>query len=55
MDEGEIFNMYHEIPSVAKGILGTQIHAVTEQSEFKTGTTEDDRDCSRTSLLSIAA
>lgn len=26
MDEGEIFNMYHEIPSVAKSRLGPEVH-----------------------------
>jgi ribonucleoside-diphosphate reductase beta chain len=31
MDEGEIFNMYHEVPSVAKkSSMGLEIHSTTE-------------------------
>ncbi|HIF75671.1 MAG TPA: ribonucleotide-diphosphate reductase subunit beta [Porticoccaceae bacterium] len=45
MDEGEIFNMYHEVPSVAKkaswGLKYTQ--ALSDPS-FNTGTLEADRD-----------
>ncbi|MED6332982.1 MAG: ribonucleotide-diphosphate reductase subunit beta [Pseudomonadota bacterium] len=45
MDEGEIFNMYHEIPSVAKkaswGLKYTQ--ALSDPS-FKTGTLETNQD-----------
>ena len=45
MDEGEIFNMYHEIPSVAKkaswGLKYT--HALSDPN-FKTGTVETDQD-----------
>jgi len=45
MDEGEIFNMYHEIPSVAKkaswGLTYTQS---LSDPEFNTGTPETDKD-----------
>ena len=45
MDEGEIFNMYHEIPSVAKkaswGLKYT--HSLSDPN-FKTGTTETDQE-----------
>ena len=45
MDEGEIFNMYHEIPSVAKkaswGLKYTQALA---DPTFKTGTPETDKE-----------
>jgi len=45
MDEGEIFNMYHEVPSVAKkatwGLTYTQ--ALSDPG-FNTGTTETDQD-----------
>ncbi|MEX2469031.1 MAG: ribonucleotide-diphosphate reductase subunit beta [Pseudohongiellaceae bacterium] len=45
MDEGEIFNMYHEVPSVAKkaswGLKYTQALA---DPNFKTGTPETDKE-----------
>jgi len=45
MDEGEIFNMYHEVPSVAKkaswGLTYTQS---LSDPNFKTGTPETDKD-----------
>ena len=45
MDEGEIFNMYHEIPSVAKkASWGLKYTQSLSNPEFKTGTTEDDQD-----------
>ncbi|NMY91216.1 ribonucleotide-diphosphate reductase subunit beta [Pseudomonas oryzihabitans] len=44
MDEGEIFNMYHEIPSVAKkASWGLKYTRSISDPEFKTGTTETDR------------
>jgi len=45
MDEGEIFNMYHEIPSVAKkASWGLKYTQSLSNPEFKTGNTEDDQD-----------
>ena len=45
MDEGEIFNMYHEIPSVAKkASWGLKYTQSLSNPEFKTGTIEDDQD-----------
>ena len=45
MDEGEIFNMYHEVPSVAKkASWGLKYTQSLSDPEFKTGTTEDDQD-----------
>ena len=44
MDEGEIFNMYHEIPSVAKkASWGLKYTRSISDPEFKTGTLETDR------------
>ena len=44
MDEGEIFNMYHEIPSVAKKAQwGIQYTRDLSDPEFKTGTPETDK------------
>ncbi len=44
MDEGEIFNMYREIPSVArKAQWGIQYTREISNPEFKTGTVENDR------------
>jgi ribonucleoside-diphosphate reductase beta chain len=48
MDEGEVFNMYHEVPSVARkaswGLSYT--HAISDPT-FKTGTPETDRELLR--------
>lgn len=45
MDEGEIFNMYHEVPSVAKkaswGLMYTQ---ALSDPQFRTGTVESDQE-----------
>lgn len=44
MDEGEIFNMYHEIPSVAKkAVWGIEHTRELSDPTFKTGTTENDQ------------
>ena len=44
MDEGEIFNMYHEIPSVAKkASWGLKYTREISDPTFKTGTPETDR------------
>lgn len=44
MDEGEIFNMYHEIPSVArKAAWGIEYTKDISDPEFKTGTIESDQ------------
>ncbi|ENA37508.1 hypothetical protein HMPREF1487_04430 [Pseudomonas sp. HPB0071] len=44
MNEGEIFNMYHEIPSVAKkASWGLKYTRSISDPEFKTGTPETDR------------
>ena len=45
MDEGEIFNMYHEIPSVAKkASWGLKYTQALSDPNFKTGTLEADQD-----------
>jgi ribonucleoside-diphosphate reductase beta chain len=44
MDEGEIFNMYHEIPSVAKkASWGLKYTQALSDPAFKTGTVETDQ------------
>jgi ribonucleoside-diphosphate reductase beta chain len=44
MDEGEIFNMYHEVPSVAaKAEWGLRYTGSIADPDFKTGTPETDR------------
>lgn len=44
MDEGEVFNMYREIPSVAKKAAWSLSHTHSlSDPNFKTGTTEDDQ------------
>jgi len=44
MDEGEIFNMYHEIPSVAKkASWGLKYTRSISDPKFETGTPESDR------------
>ena len=48
MDEGEIFNMYHEIPSVAKkATWGLKYTRSISDPEFKTGTVETDKELLR--------
>jgi len=45
MDEGEIFNMYHEVPSVAKkASWGLRYTQELSDPNFTTGTMETDRD-----------
>ena len=45
MDEGEIFNMYHEIPSVAKkASWGLKYTQALSDPNFETGTLETDQD-----------
>lgn len=45
MDEGEIFNMYHEVPSVAKkASWGLKYTQALSDPTFNTGTPEADRD-----------
>lgn len=45
MDEGEIFNMYHEIPSVAKkASWGLKYTQSLSDPNFNTGTTETDQE-----------
>ena len=45
MDEGEIFNMYHEIPSVAKkASWGLKYTQSLSDPKFNTGTPETDKD-----------
>ncbi len=45
MDEGEIFNMYHEIPSVAKkASWGLKYTRSLSDPNFRTGTLETDQD-----------
>lgn len=45
MDEGEIFNMYHEVPSVAKkASWGLKYTQSLSDPKFNTGTTETDKD-----------
>jgi len=44
MDEGEIFNMYHEVPSVAKkASWGLKFTKQLSDPTFTTGTTKDDQ------------
>jgi ribonucleoside-diphosphate reductase beta chain len=44
MDEGEIFNMYREVPSVAKkAAWALPFTQSLSNPDFKTGTTEDDK------------
>ena len=44
MDEGEIFNMYHEVPSVAKkASWGLKYTKELSDPKFDTGTTENDQ------------
>ena len=44
MDEGEIFNMYKEVPSVArKAAWALPFTQFLADQNFKTGTTEDDK------------
>ena len=44
MDEGEIFNMYHEVPSVAKkASWGLKYTQELSDPKFNTGTTENDQ------------
>ena len=44
MDEGEIFNMYHEVPTVAKKAQwGTEVHPEINDPNFTTGTVETDK------------
>lgn len=44
MDEGEIFNMYHEVPSVAKkASWGLKYTQELSDPNFNTGTTENDQ------------
>ncbi|SEL69940.1 ribonucleoside-diphosphate reductase beta chain [Atopomonas hussainii] len=48
MDEGEIFNMYHEIPSVAKkAAWGLKYTRAISDPEFDTGTVETDKELLR--------
>ena len=48
MDEGEIFNMYHEIPSVAKkASWGLKYTRSLSDPNFKTGTPDDDQELLR--------
>ncbi|BBR52762.1 MULTISPECIES: ribonucleotide-diphosphate reductase subunit beta [Pseudomonas] len=48
MDEGEIFNMYHEIPSVAKkAAWGLKYTRAISDPEFNTGTVETDKELLR--------
>ena len=48
MDEGEIFNMYHEIPSVAKkAAWGLKYTRSISDPNFKTGTKETDQELLR--------
>ncbi len=48
MDEGEIFNMYHEIPSVAKkAAWGLRYTRAISDPEFDTGTVETDKELLR--------
>ena len=48
MDEGEIFNMYHEIPSVAKkAASGLKYTRSISDPNFKTGTAETDQELLR--------
>ncbi|WP_338475504.1 ribonucleotide-diphosphate reductase subunit beta [Pseudomonas khavaziana] len=48
MDEGEIFNMYHEIPSVAKkAAWGLKYTRSISDPKFETGTVETDKELLR--------
>ncbi len=48
MDEGEIFNMYHEIPSVAKkASWGLKYTRAISDPQFNTGTVETDKELLR--------
>ncbi|MCJ8169111.1 ribonucleotide-diphosphate reductase subunit beta [Atopomonas sediminilitoris] len=48
MDEGEIFNMYHEIPSVAKkAAWGLKYTRAISDPQFNTGTVETDKELLR--------
>jgi ribonucleoside-diphosphate reductase beta chain len=48
MDEGEIFNMYHEVPSVArKAAWGLKFTRELSDPTFQTGTPEKDRELLR--------
>ena len=48
MDEGEIFNMYHEIPSVAKkATWGLKYTRSISDPKFETGTVETDKELLR--------
>ncbi len=48
MDEGEIFNMYHEVPSVAKkAAWGLKYTRAISDPEFDTGTVETDKELLR--------
>lgn len=45
MDEGEIFNMYHEVPSVSrKATWGLNYTKSISNPEFKTGSVENDKE-----------
>lgn len=45
MDEGEIFNMYHEVPSVAKkASWGLKFTRALSNPQFHTGTVENDQE-----------
>ncbi|NEK70792.1 MAG: ribonucleotide-diphosphate reductase subunit beta, partial [Xanthomonas perforans] len=48
MDEGEIFNMYHEIPSVAKkAAWGLKYTRSISDPKFETGTVDTDKELLR--------
>ncbi len=48
MDEGEVFNMYREVPSVAKKAAWSLSHThALSNPNFKTGTPEDDQELLR--------
>jgi len=48
MDEGEVFNMYREVPSVAKKAAWSLKHTHSlSDPQFNTGTTEDDQELLR--------
>lgn len=48
MDEGEIFNMYHEVPSVAKkAAWGLKYTRAISDPQFSTGTVETDKELLR--------
>ncbi len=55
MDEGEVFNMYRELPSIAKKAAWSLKHtAALSDPTFKTGTTEADQELLR-NLISFYA